>query len=240
MQRRRIFLTALVALVLVGLTWGGTAAASYNGQAPEENEVEFTGVIQEIGTDSLVVDETTDIKDGPERLELADLEVGWTVRVAGFLLPDGTVAAKKVRVVDDEEPVTPEPEGDHPVGLALATFFEVMYHEIMTWHEDGIGFGNIAKAYFVAEAVGEDELTAEQILQDKLSGMGWGQLMKHLGLSPSSKDKNLGQVMSGHGDDDEPEEISTEEDDHPGKGHGPPDKDKTPPGHEKKGKDKKD
>ena len=138
------------------------------------------------------------------------------------------------------------------MGLALATFFDVPYDEIMDWHEDGIGFGNVAKAYFVVNLLGDEDLTVEHVLDEKLSGTGWGQVMKALGLSPSSKDKNLGEVMSGHGDDDEPEEVfaatendgasADEGDDQPGKGHGPPDKDKdknkTPPGHAKEGKEK--
>lgn len=140
------------------------------------------------------------------------------------------------------------------MGLALATFFDVPYYEIMDWHEDGIGFGNVAKAYFVVKLLGDEDLTVEHVLDEKLSGTGWGQVMKALGLSPSSKDKNLGEVMSGHGDDDEPEEVfaatetendgasADEGDDQPGKGHGPPDKDKdknkTPPGHAKEGKEK--
>jgi hypothetical protein len=43
----------------------------------------------------------------------------------------------------------------------------------MAWHEGGIGFGNIAKAYFLVDTLGNKELTADVILDEKLSGAGW-------------------------------------------------------------------
>lgn len=346
MQIRKIFLTALMALALIGLTWAATAAASYDEPVNTESTVALQGVIEEIGADSLVVagltvtvsettqieeddepleladlevgwtvqvegpvladgaiaateiqvvsrepvadetpiellgvietigadslvvagltvtaDDTTEIKKGDEPLGLADLEVGWTVKVEGFLLADGTVVASEIKVISDEPvtptptttltptitltptltptptvTVTPTPEGPHPVGLALADFFGVPYDEIMAWHEQGIGFGNIATAYFLANALEDEGLTVEHILDEKLSGTGWGQVMKAAGLKPGHKDKNLGQVISGHGDDDdEPEETIAETDDRPGKGHGRSDKDKEK---DKKDKDK--
>jgi len=281
MQGRKVLLTVLIALALLGLTWVATVAASTDSPGFSDGKVELWGVIQEIGTDSLVVngltvtvDAETEIKEGTEHLELADLQVGWTVKVEGSLLADGTIVAEEIKVMSREPvtpspsppitptltltptvtptvtltptltptptvtpTVTPTPEGPHPVGLALANFFGVPYDEIMAWHEGGIGFGNIVKAYFLADALEDEGLTVEDVLDEKLSGTGWGRLMKDLGLSPSSKDKNLGQVMSGRGDDEVSDEALAETDDHPGKGHGPPDKDKdkdkTPPGHDK-------
>lgn len=294
MRGGKVCLTVLMALALMGLVWVGTAAASTDSSGFSEGEIELWGVIQEVGTDSLVVngltvtvDETTEIKEGTERLELSDLEVGWTVKVEGFLLADGTIVAEEIKVISREPvtptpsitptltptptvtptvtltptltptptvtpTVTPTPEGPHPVAQALATFFDVLYDEVMGWHEDGVGFGNIARAYFLADELEDEGLTVEDVLAEKLSGTGWGRLMKALGLNPSSKGRNLGQVMSGHGDDDEPEQVLSEPDgdgaspgevnDHPGKGHGSPgkdkDKSKTPPGHDKESKEK--
>lgn len=293
MRGRKVFLMVLMALALMGLVWVGTATASTDNPNFSEGEIELWGVIQEVGTDSLVVngltvtvDEATEIKEGTECLELADLEAGWTVEVDGFLLNDGTIVAKEIGVISREPvtpspsitptltstptvtptvtptptltptpTVTPTPEGPHPVAQALAQSFDVLYEEIMGWHEDGIGFGNIAKAYFLADELEDEGPTVEDVLTEKLSGTGWGRLMKALGLSPSSKDRNLGQVMSGHDDDDdddEPDQVLAEPeddgaspgevDDHPDKGHGPPEKDKdktkAPPGHDKAGKEK--
>lgn len=240
MQSRKIFLTVLLVLALMGTALVGTVAASADDPDSSEGKVDLMGVIEAVDTDTnslvvsgstVMVDEATEIKKDAERLELADLQVGWTVKVEGSLLPDGTVLAEEIKVVS-EEPLT---EGIHPVGLALATFFDALFEDIMTWHEEGIGFGNMAKAFFLSEALGEDGLSAGEILAMKLSGTGWGRIMKALGLKPG-KGKNLGQMMSGHADDEASEGDSVEAYDHPGKGHGPPDKDKIPPGLEKKGK----
>jgi hypothetical protein len=188
MQRRKVFFTVLLGVVLTGLVWVGTAAAASPG---------FNG----------------------GETESASPAIASTLAVT----PTSTL--------------TPTLTMTHPVGLALATYFDVLYDEVMTWHEDGVGFGGIAKAYFLAGALEDEGLTAEDVLVERLSGTGWGRLMKAFGLSPSSRGKNLGWVMSGHGDaddEDESDAVSIEEEgDHPGKGHGPPGKDKTPPGHEK-------
>ena len=269
MRIRNIFLTLLISLALMGLVWVSTVAAA----SDTEGEIELSGIIQEIGADSLVVDgltvtvdQTTEIEEGGESLTLADLEVGWTVKVQGFLSADGSILAEEIEVTS-REPVTPSPspsltpsptvtptvtitptltptptvtpvpEEAHPVGWALAIYFDIFYDEIMGWHEGGIGFGNIAKGYFLADELEDLGLTVEYVFEQKLSGAGWGQIMKALGLSPSSRDKNLGQVMSDHGDDQGSEEALTESDDHPGQGGSPPkggkDKGKTPPGQNK-------
>jgi hypothetical protein len=181
MQRRKVLLTVLLALALMGLVWVGTAAASTDSSGFSEGETGLTGVIEETGTQRLAV--------------------------TGLALTAS---------------VTPTQEGAHPVGLALAAYFDVLYDEIMSWHESDVGYGNIAKAYFLADTLEDEGLTAEGLLTERLSGTGWGQLMKAFGLSPSGKGRGLGQVMSGHGKDKTPP------------GH---DKDKTPPGLEKKGWD---
>jgi hypothetical protein len=182
MQRRKVVLTVLLALALMGLVWVSTVAASAGSSGFSERETELTGVIEETGIQGLAV-------------------TGLTMTLS----------------------VTPTQEGAHPVGLALATCFDVVYDEIMSWRESDVGFGNIAKAYFLADMLEDEGLTAEDLLTERLAGTGWGQLMKAFGLSPGSKGRNLGQVMSGHGKDKTPP------------GH---DKDKTPPGLEKKGWDK--
>jgi len=132
------------------------------------------------------------------------------------------------------------------VGSALATHFGVPYEEIMGWHQQGLGFGGIVKAHSIVEELG-GVLTVEDVLNLKLSGIGWGRMSKDLGLSPSSKNRNLGQVMSGRArsDGDVPGETSRapERDDEPGvegqspntgkaQGKSPPgqDRDKVPPG----------
>jgi hypothetical protein len=68
---------------------------------------------------------------------------------------------------------------DHPVATRLADTFEVSYTEIMKWHCDGIGFGEIARAYLIAK---HSKLTVDQIFTLRKKHMGWGQIIKASGL----------------------------------------------------------
>lgn len=86
---------------------------------------------------------------------------------------------------DDDDSTT----GQHPVALALSKFFDnATYDDIFQLHLDGNGFGNIAKAYFFSEIIG-NKSPAE--LLDEVHGMGWGRVLKENGLFP-------GAVGNGH------------------------------------------
>ena len=61
-------------------------------------------------------------------------------------------------------------------------------------HQSGLGFGEIARVYMMAQSSGK---TVAELLAMRESGMGWGQIMKELGFKPGGK--NLGAIMSGHG-----------------------------------------
>ena len=82
----------------------------------------------------------------------------------------------------------------HPVANALAEEFNVDYEEIMALHQAGYGFGEIAKAYTLADKLG---MTPQEILP-QAQEMGWGELLKAHGLRPSmaGKGNNLGAIMS--------------------------------------------
>ncbi len=91
----------------------------------------------------------------------------------------------------------------HPVAAAIATHFSgtfsTTYESVMALHQEGLGFGVIAKAYFAAQKLGIDP----QVLLDEFAaGTGWGQIMKNHGLHPGQgRGNNLGAIMSGHGND---------------------------------------
>lgn len=145
----------------------------------------------------------------------AILHDGDLVVVIGYLLPDGiTIRATSLEFFDDSPmpeatpevtpevtpemtpEVTPEatlevtPEAtatvcgqvDQPVAQRLATAFDVSYDEIIGWHCAGFGFGEIARAYLLADASG---LTPETYFNERLSGQGWGQIIKEAGVHPS-------------------------------------------------------
>ncbi|MCE9647679.1 MAG: hypothetical protein K8S20_16925 [Chloroflexi bacterium] len=100
----------------------------------------------------------------------------------------------------------------HPVGSKLSEFFSgllgVDYDTIMTYHEDGVGFGVIAQALWLTNDIGGDTAAFEALLDAKKSGDysaitladgstpdNWGDVVKSL-----KKGDNLGSVMSGKAD----------------------------------------
>jgi hypothetical protein len=137
----------------------------------------------------------------------------------GILFTSAALAAPGQSLSSSAEPValfqatiTPTTEltsttsHTHPVAAAIAAYFShsdvfttpVTYAGIMALHEEGLGFGVIAKAYFAAEKLGIDP----QVLLDAFAaGMGWGQIMKENGLHPgrAGRGGSLGDIMSGHG-----------------------------------------
>ncbi len=100
-----------------------------------------------------------------------------------------------------EEPVE-EPAGegclaeDHPVASTLADAFGVDYATISAWACD-YGLGEIAKALLMADQVEYSDI--ETILASAAE-LGWGEILKAAGLSPSAFAP--GQVISGryHGE----------------------------------------
>ena len=111
------------------------------------------------------------------------------------------VALFQVTITPTTE-ITSTPSNTHPVAAAIATHFSgvfsTTYEGVMALHEEGVGFGVIAKAYFAAQKLGIDP----QVLMDEFAaGTGWGQIMKNHGLHPGQAGRggNLGNIMSGHG-----------------------------------------
>jgi hypothetical protein len=125
----------------------------------------------------------------------------------------------------------------HPVALAISDYFTVPLSEVIGLHADGLGFGGIARAYFLARELAADgdptnDLTAVQILAMHQGGMGWGQIVAQLDLPRGNSGRNLGQIMRARKERQEDVAVSTgaETD----QGHGPP---AVPPG-QLKDKDK--
>ncbi len=134
-----------------------------------------------------------------------------TAIALGLLLLDGDgnpVINKKALVktieIDPATAIPEKKENEHPVASALATFFSniegIDYDTIMAAHENGVGFGVIAQALWLASDLGGDS----QLFQDLLSAKehndysafsdftedgtipkNWGQLRKALLSSKS-------------------------------------------------------
>ena len=85
--------------------------------------------------------------------------------------------------------------GSQMIAGCIAAFFDVPVTDVITLRSDGYGFGEVAAAYFLSRDSG---LTVAEILELREEGMGWGEIAKYLGLPPSHRDRNLGQIISGH------------------------------------------
>jgi hypothetical protein len=89
---------------------------------------------------------------------------------------------------------TEQVTGGQMIAGCLAAFFDVPMTDVVTLHSEGYGFGEVAIAYFLASDSG---LTLEEILELREGDMGWGEIAQMLGLPPSNRDRNLGQLVSG-------------------------------------------
>lgn len=144
-------------------------------------------------------------------MKITKLAVVISMAFALTIIVVGTVAAApaesnhivaftaSTRLLDDP---TPEPTEltttthiTNPVGLVLSLFLNVPYTQVMELHNEGVGFGVIARVYLTAR-VSNGALTPEQVLALFQSGTGWGEIRKQYGVHPGGK--GLGSIMSGH------------------------------------------
>jgi hypothetical protein len=100
-----------------------------------------------------------------------------------------------------------------PVAQAIADFFGVSVTEVLALHQEGLGLGEIARAYFLARELAADgdpanDLTAAQILAMHQGGMGWGRIVAALGLPHGNSGRNLGLIMRRHKHDDQGDDGS--------------------------------
>ena len=110
-----------------------------------------------------------------------------------------TVAAESFQFADpitDTDPISPTSPIPHPVASAMAEYFGVDYLEIAKLHQEGLGFGVIAHAYFIARTL---DVMPMDVISEFESGKGWGVILKdhdrHPGLA--GRGGNLGGIMSG-------------------------------------------
>jgi uncharacterized protein DUF5666 len=84
--------------------------ASLGNDDDDENEVEFTGHVESVGSSSLVVDGRTVMVDGSTRIKNGDTEmtlgalvVGTLVEVEGIAQSDGSILASEIDVKDGDD-----------------------------------------------------------------------------------------------------------------------------------------
>jgi len=117
--------------------------------------------------------------------------------------PASTPGVQTSRAYDDPDPIlTDTLPTTHPVGIAIARYFNISYTQVMSWHAQGLGFGAIARAYLTAY-VSNGVLAPEQVLAQRQAGVGWGQIKRDYGVHPGGN--GLGSIMSNQHDAPQPE-----------------------------------
>lgn len=132
-----------------------------------------------------------------------------TAEVTPEITPEATPESTPEATPEATPEVTPEatPEAtpvleicgnpNHPVATRIAETFEVSYEEVMALHCAGNGFGNIIRAYTLAEA-SENGETAQDFIDRHHGGEGWGQIMRDGDVHPS--ELAPGQVLKNKDD----------------------------------------
>jgi hypothetical protein len=178
-------------------------------------------------------------------LSLEDATSLGLVTTEGAANPDAigtsTTIDPAMAIPDMPEGTTTQ-EAQHPVGSALSNFFSdllgVDYQTIMDYHDDGVGFGVIAQALWMTNALGGDSDTFAAILNakqtkdysaitlpDGSTPQNWGQFRKAVMSNRDKSKENLGAIMSGRADNGQNDETQVNSQNN-GNGNGP-DKDKS-------------
>ena len=236
MKRTKFLLSVLLATIFLA------AQVMVVGAAPAtQDTTPITGTIESIvletdtNTDTTTVVVTLTDEFGETqtlRLSVEDATALGLVTDdgSGPVVDDGKVGTEveidPATVIPDETEETMD-EAQHPVGSALSNFFSdvlgVDYEMIMDYHDDGVGFGVIAQALWMTNALDGDTETFAAILEAKqnkdFSGIelpdgstptNWGQFRKAVMKDRDKSKENLGAVMSGRAEnqmaDDEPTE----------------------------------
>jgi hypothetical protein len=127
-------------------------------------------------------------------------------------------------LVIPDVPEETEEEAQHPVGSAISEFFSdllgVDYETVMEYHEEGVGFGVIAQALWMTNALEGDSETFAAIMEakqtkdysaitlpDGSTPENWGQFRKAVMHDRDKSKENLGAIMSGHANDGQGEEA---------------------------------
>jgi len=140
--------------------------------------------------------ELFDDSQEPEATPEATLEV--TPEVTPELTPEATLEVTPEVTPEATETPVLETCGnpDHPVAQRIADAYGVSIEEVIAMHCAGNGFGEIIRAFALAEAGGGN---AQDFLDRHKNGEGWGQIMHDSDVKPS--DLAPGRVLKDHGDD---------------------------------------
>jgi hypothetical protein len=224
MSRAKVFISILMVLILLALSVASVWAAP--GAQGETISGVVTNIVIEDDTVLVTLDDSQTVRLSLETavalglvVEGVDDQGNPTFEVNQQMIDDGeTVDINPDDVMEDGE------EGQHPVALALvaAEVFADLgldYDMIMGRHEDGMGFGVIAKACWLSIAMKGDASLLGDILDakkgliefssitlpDGSTASNWGQFKKAVMGSDKAK-QNLGAIMSGRAKQEQEQE----------------------------------
>jgi hypothetical protein len=80
------------------------------------------------------------------------------------------------------------------IPTCIADYFNVPVSDVIALRAEGVGFGELVIAHFLAQDGG---LSVEDIVALRESGMGWGEIAQYLGLPAGRRGRNLGGIISG-------------------------------------------
>jgi len=208
------------------------------GAAPAEQDTPpITGTVESVtietdtntGTTTVVVTITDEMgATQTVRLSVEDATVLNLLTDTGEVAPDvvgDPIEIAPTMVIPDTTEETEEAQ--HPVGSKLSDFFSnllgVDYETIMEYHDSGVGFGVIAQALWMTNALEGDSETFAAILDakqnknfdgielpDGSTPTNWGQFRKAVMSNQEKAKTNLGSIMSGHANDNQSEETQIE------------------------------
>jgi hypothetical protein len=106
-----------------------------------------------------------------------------TIAPAAFAQEDGNEEGEGSYFCENRD------DDEHPVAAGIAETYEIEYQTVIAWFcgdnidKDGenFGFGEIMLALQTSE-LEDDEITAEEILDRRAGGEGWGEIWQDLGL----------------------------------------------------------
>ena len=105
--------------------------------------------------------------------------------------------------------ITPTMGITKTVAVAIAKFFStvvftptytVTVQSVLGLHASGVGYGEIAMCFFLAQATGSSPTEILALRQgDEEEKVGWGEIITSLDLTPGNRGRNLGGIRSGRG-----------------------------------------
>ncbi len=221
MNKRIVFVSLILAVSMLMVHVGAAFAAPTSQAFPP-----ITGNVQSITIETDpntgIVTVVVDVMDSDQNSQSVRISEKAAEKL-GLVVPDsdGNPTINKSALGKAIElkltAIIPDKEGNqHPVGNALATFFsgiadpETLYKSIMEAHNNGFGFGVIARALWLTQELKGDVNVFNSLLAAKQTGdysnfsfdengttitpRNWAELKQ--AIMAGKKMGNLGQVMS--------------------------------------------